>query len=136
MSKTCIPDLSVTHWFRLHRNTLLDGSQVFPFLLSLSRLHSFFLPLYANVSHMETAPSPCLPPSLLSPPGMYFILAQHSAITPSLHTKIDCTNFRKSDTPTVHTSSSQLPRFLSPQVRTNLQTRDQRLKRLYTTSYS
>lgn len=63
-----IPDLSVAHWFRLRRNTLLDGSQVF--LLSL-----FFLPSYTNVSHMET------------PPGMHFILVQHSAITPSSHTK-------------------------------------------------
>lgn len=44
-----IPDLSVAHWFRLRRNTLLDGSQVF--LLSL-----FFLPSYTNVSHMETPP--------------------------------------------------------------------------------
>lgn len=48
-------------------HTLLDGSQVF--LLSL-----FLLPSYAMLVTWN-------------PPGMHFILVQHSEITPSLHTK-------------------------------------------------
>lgn len=87
-----IPDLSVAHWFRLRRNTLLDGSQVF--LLSL-----FFLPSYTNVSHMET------PPGCIS--SWYSILQLRHLCTQ----KTDCTTFIKNDTPTVYTSSSQLHCF-------------------------
>lgn len=93
------------------------------FFLSL-----FFLPLYANVSHTEPPPpphpTPPLPPGCIS--SWYSILRLHRLCTQ----KIDCTNFRKSDTPAVYTSSSQLQCFLSPLVRTNLQTRHPRPKRL------
>lgn len=77
MSKTCIPDLSVTHWFRLHRNTHFWMEVRFFFFFSFLRESFFSFP--CTQAWITWKPPP--------PPGMHFILVQHSAITPSLHTE-------------------------------------------------